>query len=130
MAVGSGCGISSYWRGVYREASQIVIQQNPHHNKKKKHIEIATWNIWSMKEVGKQQMLCEELDRRNIDLVGLSETFLPEYQEYPLRPTKLSNRTYTLIHGPCNTQGRKGVAFLIDRNIRDQVRRVCIEKDF
>ena len=83
-----------------------------------------------MKEIGKQQLLCEELDRLNIDLVCLSETFLPEYQEYPLRPTKLNNRTYILIHGPCNTQGRKGVAFLIDRNLRDQVQRVCIEKDF
>ena len=30
-----------------------------------------------------------------------------------------------------NTQySRKGVAFLIDRNLRDQVQRVCIEKDF
>ena len=70
----------------------------------------------------------EELDRLNINLVGLSETFLPEYQEYPLRLTKLNNRTYTLIQGPSNTQIRKGVAFLNDRNLRDQVQRVCIEK--
>ena len=34
------------------------------------------------------------------------------------------------MHGPCNTKGRKGVAFLIDRNLRNQVQRVCIEKDF
>ena len=122
--------------GVYREASQVVIQQNPHHNKNKKHIKIATWSIRSMKEIGKQQMLYEELDRLNINLVGFSETFLPEYQEYPLRLTKLNNRTYTLIQGPSNTQIRKGaaflirkgVAFLLDRNLRDQVQRVCIEK--
>ena len=75
-------------------------------------------------------MLCEELDRLNIDSIGLSEDFLPENQEHPLSPTKLNNRTYTLVHGPCNTQGRKGVAFLIDRNLRDQVQRVCIEKNF
>ena len=130
VAGGSGCSTSSGRRRVYCEASQVVNQRNPHHNKNKKHIKIATWNIRSMKEIGKQQLLCEELDRLNIDLVGLSETFLPEYQEYPLRPTKLNNRTYTLIHGPCNTQSRKGVAFLIDRNLRDQVQRVCIEKDF
>ena len=29
-----------------------------------------------MKEIGKQQLLCEELDRLNIDLVSLLETFL------------------------------------------------------
>ena len=121
VAGGSGCSTSSGRRRVYCEASQVVNQRNPHHNKNKKHIKTATWNIRSMKEIGKHQLLCEELDRLNRDLVGLSETFLPEYQEYPLRPTKLNNRTYTLIHGPCNTQGRKDVAFLIDRNLRDQV---------
>ena len=46
----------------------------------------------SLREIGKQRILCEELDTLNIDLVGLLETFLPEYQEYPLRPTKPNNQ--------------------------------------
>ena len=53
------------------------------HNKNKKHVKIATWNIRSMKEIGKQQMLCEELDRLNIALVGLSEDFYQNIQNIP-----------------------------------------------
>ena len=42
VAGGSGCSTSSGRRRVYCEASQVVNQQNPHHNKNKKHIKIAT----------------------------------------------------------------------------------------
>ena len=36
VAGGSGCSTSSGRRRAYREASQVVIQRNPHHKKNKK----------------------------------------------------------------------------------------------
>ena len=63
---GSGY-ITSSGRRLYCEASQVIIQRNPYHDNNKRHTKIATWNIRSLREIGKQQILCEELDRLNID---------------------------------------------------------------
>ena len=42
---------------------------------------IGTWNIRGLQEIGKQKMICEELDRLNINVMGLSETFSKEEKQ-------------------------------------------------
>ena len=37
----------------------------------------TTWNVRGLRETGKQQMICKELDRLNIHILGLLETYLP-----------------------------------------------------
>ena len=57
-------------------------------------------------------MLCEEMDRLNIDVMGLAETYI-KANPYTLRPTKRNKRTYKLYVSDCDDKGRKGVGFLI-----------------
>ena len=54
-----------------------------------------------------------ELDRLNIDIIGLCETFL-EGADYILRPTEHSKRTHHLVTFSTNQQSRQGVDFLED----------------
>ena len=90
------------------EAPQVVSKRKPQTKK----LKIATWNIRSLKETGKQQMLCEEMDRLNINVMGLAETYI-KANTYTLRPTKRNERTYKLYASDCDDKGRKGVGFLI-----------------
>ena len=35
---------------------------------------MGTWNVQRMKELGKLNTVCNEMDRNNIDILGISET--------------------------------------------------------
>lgn len=58
-------------------ASQVVIPRNPYKTRKKtvpQHLKIATWNVQSMYESGKAHNIVKEMNRLQIDILGISET--------------------------------------------------------
>ena len=79
-------------------------------------IRIATWNVRGLNRVGKQQLICEEMDMLNVNILGLSETFLEEAQ-YNLRPTIKGNKTFTIYTAGRLKNGRRGVGFLVNKDI-------------
>ena len=81
----------------------------------------------ALREKGKQQMTSEEMDRMNIDLMGLSETFLPAEAQYRLRPTKRNNRTYKILTSSSDSKGRKGVGIMFDEKMEPLIENVVIK---
>ena len=90
-------------------------------------LRIGTWNIRGLQQSGKQQMICEELDRLNINVMGLSETFSKEEKQYNLRPIKGNNRTYRIYKSAGDERNRKGVAFLVDVRLECLIEGVIIK---
>ena len=88
---------------------------------------IGTWNIRGLQDTGKQQMICEELDRLNINVMGLSETFSKEEKQYNLRPTKGNNRKYRIYKSAGDERNREGVAFLVDVRLECIIEKVIIK---
>ena len=106
-----------------RDEAPLVVNKRKPQTKK---LKIATWNIRSLKETGKQHMLCEEMDRLNIDVMGLAETYI-KANTYTLGPTKRNERTYKLYASDCDDKGRKGVGFLICDMLDQRVINVASE---
>ena len=71
-------------------------------------------------------MLCEEIDRLNVDVMGLAETYI-KANAYTLRPTKRNERTYKLYVSDCDDKGRKGGGFLICHELDQRVINVASE---
>ena len=71
-------------------------------------------------------MLCEEMDRLNIDVMGLAETYI-KANTYTLRPTKRNERTYKLYASDCDDKRRKGVGFLICDKLDQRVIKIASE---
>ena len=66
--------------------------------------------------MGKQQLICEEMDEMDVSILGMSETYL-EQIKYNLRPTIRHKRTYTIHTAGKNKNGHRGVGFLIDSRL-------------
>ena len=91
-------------------------------------LRICTLNNRGLQETGKQQMICEELDRLNINVMGLSEAFSNEEKQYNRRPTKGNNRTYRIYQSAGDERNRKGVAFLVDVRLECFIERAIIKR--
>ena len=55
--------------GKYATGAETLKQLDLRSNQK-----IGTWNVRKLKEVGKLQSICREMDRNNIEILGMSET--------------------------------------------------------
>ena len=55
--------------GKYATGEQTLKQLDLRSNQK-----IGTWNVRKLKEVGKLQTICREMDRNSIEILGMSET--------------------------------------------------------
>ena len=73
-------------------------------------LKIATWNVRSLKQSGKLENIIQEMERMEIDVMGISETF---YKEDFKRRVALpdSENNYMLINAG-SEDNRKGVAFI------------------
>ena len=78
--------------------------------RKKNKLRIATWNVRSLKQNGKLENVIQEMERMEIDVMGVSETF---YKEDMKRRVGLpdSQSNYILINAGSD-DNRKGVAFI------------------
>jgi exonuclease III len=101
-----------------------MVSKSTKKRKKLGRIRIATWNVRGLNRVGKQQLICEQMDWLNVNVLGMSETFL-DVSEYCLRPTKAKGITYRLLCAGKNTSGRRGVGFLVDERI--EILDVCVQ---
>ena len=72
-------------------------------------------------------MKCEELDRLNINVMGLSETCSKEEKQHNVRPTKGNNRTYRIYKSSGDERNRKGVAFLVVVRLECFIERVIVK---
>ena len=78
--------------------------------KKKNKIRMATWNVRSLKQNGKLENVIQEMERMEVDIMGISETFYKEdFKKRVGLPDSQSN--YVLINAGSD-DNRKGVAFV------------------
>lgn len=78
--------------------------------KKKKDIIIGTWNMQTMKELGKLELLLREMRCNNISILGLGEV---RWKKEGMFTHTIDNDTYTIIY--CgNNKGCHGVAIILD----------------
>lgn len=100
-------------------ASQVVIPRNPYKTRKKtvpQHLKIATWNVQSMYESGKAHNIVKEMNRLQIDILGISETRWPNSGECKILE-------HTIYHSGNNTlQHRNGTAIIVTPRIKAAVK--------
>merc|ERR1711915_771646 len=78
--------------------------------KKKNKIRMATWNVRSLKQNGKLENVIQEMQRMEVDIMGISETFYKEdFKKRVGLPD--SQSSYVLINAGSD-DNRKGVAFV------------------
>ena len=77
---------------------------------RKNKLRIATWNVRSLKQDGKLENIIQEMERMEIDIMGLSETFHKEdFKKRVGLPDRQND--YILINAGSDDH-RKGVAFI------------------
>ena len=79
--------------------------------KKKRKLRLGTWNVRSMLQLGKVQILGNELERLEVDLCGLCEVRWEGQGHF----TTLEG--HTIIYSGRTTQGRSGVAIWVHKKI-------------
>ena len=96
-------------------ASQVVIQQNPCYKK----IRVGTWNVRTMNKPEKLENIKHEMNRLNIDIMGLSEVRWKESGDY-------TDGEIRIIYSG-GERAERGVAILVKGKIRKTVERYeCI----
>lgn len=102
-------------------ASQVVSKRNPCDNEETKTktnqdrndnvLKIGTWNVRSMYEPGRMHNAIREMQRLNIDILGISDTRWPDSGQL--------NTTNGIMYfsGNDETHHRNGVAILVARNV-------------
>ena len=95
-------------------ASQVVIQQNPCCK-----MRIGTWNIRTMNRPGKLENIMHEMNRMNMDILGLSEVRWKGSGDY------INGSTRVIYSG--GERAERGVAILIKGKVRGAVEKYeCI----
>ena len=79
-------------------------------------MKIATWNVRSLKQDGKIENILQEMERLEVDIVGISETYYKEDLTIKIGlPDKKED--YTLVNSGSD-DNRKGVAFIYNRKFK------------
>ena len=89
-------------------------------NKKNQTINIGTWNIRGMNQIGKAQIIIEAINEQNLKIFGVSETFWGKNSDFAM--TSTNGNQYTM-HLRGNTK-RKGVGLIIERSIDERITRI------
>ena len=80
----------------------------------------GTWNVRSLFQVGKLAGIVQEMERTDLDLLGISETFWSDSGEFKTTiPT--SDNIYRVIHSG-GSNNRKGVAFIANKKVANAIK--------
>ena len=83
--------------------------------RKKNKLRVATWNVRSLKQNGKLENVIQEMERMEVDVMGISETFYKDdFKKHVGLSDSKSN--YILINAGSD-DNRKGVAFIYKRKL-------------
>ena len=80
----------------------------------KNQLQIGTWNVRGLNQAGKLANICREMERLNIGVLGLSETFWKDNAEFI---TTLPNGREFRVITSGGDESRKGVAFVIEKQL-------------
>lgn len=75
-------------------------------------IKLGTWNVTSMYKAGKSQNIAQEMERLNIDILGISETRWPSSGK-----CQIGKHHMIYYSGSNDTQHRNGVAVMVRKNL-------------
>lgn len=89
-------------------------RKNRRRNKNKKVWRIATWNVRTMLEVGKEIEVAKELGKSKIEIAALQETRWSKQGQ-------INNDKFTILYSGEEKQGQNGVAFIIMGKTRDNI---------
>lgn len=110
------------------EASQVVIKRNPQNKSdwsgdggNSRRVRIATWNVRTMGKSGKLENLRREMDRCNLDIVGLCETRWVGATDFRSQDLRV------LSSG--GEEKRNGVALVLGKSMSECVQRVEFVSD-
>ena len=76
---------------------------------------IGTWNVRSLVQPGKLACVIQEMNRMNVDIMGISETFWKEAGEF-ITNIPTVNETFKVIYSG-GDNSRRGVAVILKENI-------------
>ena len=80
----------------------------------------GTWHVRSLFQVGKLAGIVQEMERTDLDLLGISETFWNDSGEFKTTiPT--SDNIYKVIHSG-GSNNRKGVAFIASKKVANAIK--------
>ena len=80
-------------------------------------LKLAVWNVRSLNEAGKAELLCDELKRFGVGLAVITECFLPGNGERTITTT-CEAKSFVLYHSN-EEKKRRGVGFVVDRKYED-----------
>lgn len=83
--------------------------------RKKKVMKIGTWNVRSLYEGGKIHNVLQEMQRLEVNIMGMSETRWPDQGEMLFEQSKI------YYSGNNEQQHRNGVAIVVHRNLKHLV---------
>ena len=97
-----------------RGASQVESQRNPLIVwGGEGRLRVGAWNVRTLRKAGKLENLIREMDRKRLDVVGLSEVRWKECGD-------LMNENVRMIHSGCEG-GKNGVAIVLSKRTRNSV---------
>uniref|UniRef100_A0A8D8YDR6 Craniofacial development protein 2 n=1 Tax=Cacopsylla melanoneura TaxID=428564 RepID=A0A8D8YDR6_9HEMI len=101
-------------------------QQKRKNNCKKSQYKIGTWNVRGMNELGKTENIVNEMKNMDIDILGISETFLKNSGDYV--STLPNNDKFRVIYSG-GTKSRKGVGFILNQRTMNTVETIHRESE-
>jgi len=100
-------------------ASQVVIKRNP--LAKENRLVIGTWNVRTMLQPGKLENLKREIEKKNLDVVGLCEVRYDGCGEFTSGEVKM------IFSG--KVKGQNGVAIVLSKRVKNCVKHVELVND-
>lgn len=79
----------------------------------------GTWNVRSLHKPGKLPCVIQEMEKLNVDLLGVSETYWPNAGEF-MTSIPTSDQNYKVIYSG-GEKHRRGVGFIINKRITHSV---------
>ena len=83
-------------------------------NKRNLPITVGTWNVRSLRQVGKLENVLMEINRMKVDIMGIAETFYDGADEFVASIVTMKKK-YRIIYSGSNKK-RRGVAFIISES--------------
>ena len=93
----------------------------PRLDTRRKSMKIATWNVRTLYQEGKIENVIKEMDRMNLNIVGLAETRWTE-----AAVTKVDNKVFIFSGGSTH---ERGVGILFDESIEKSLKSWCPVSD-
>ena len=93
------------------QSRKDAAEQTPPSSIKTKSLRIGSWNVRTMYEVGKQEQIRNEMQRYNLDILGISETHWSKSRQRKLKTGEL------IFFSGEKELHRRGVAMFLSKRV-------------